>query len=64
MAQNNKRFESMEKRTDGIDRRMDAVERTIATLQAEVNDIRHDLQVFFRDLGCHEQAIDNLKSKL
>jgi hypothetical protein len=49
MAQNNKRFEAMDKRMDAM--------------QIDINLIRHDMQQFFRDLGRHEEAIDNLKSK-
>jgi hypothetical protein len=40
---------------------MDAIDRVIAAIQANINNVRHDLQVFFRDLGRHEEAIDNLK---
>jgi hypothetical protein len=55
-AQNKKRFEAMDKRMDGMD-------RAIVAMQAETSSIRRDLQVFFRDLGRHEEAIDTLKSK-
>jgi len=62
------RFEAMEKRMDGIDMRLAAwirpMDPTIGSMQAEGNNIRRGLQVFFRYFGRHEEAIDHLKSKL
>jgi hypothetical protein len=49
MAQNNKRFE--------------AIDKLIDATQADINLIRDDMQQFFCDLGRHEEAVDNLKSK-
>jgi hypothetical protein len=63
MAQNNKRFELLEKRMGGMDKRMDGIDRAIVTIQGQIASIRRDLQQFFRDLGRHEEAIDTLKSK-